>query len=232
MHASSQGGIVTDDQFVDQGHVLTIVDSVISAASMISASNSNYIDIAIYGGYAGDFIAILNMDTWDGCSGAPVAKSTFACTSNIGTSLSGITPYCVHIINQGKFFDAMYKLCYATALSDGDSNSDFIEQALNMTIDSATEVTTLNLTVDNGATFGLYGMRRTALSKDKNYIYVIDMTNRNIKIINIASETQHIFYSPSDSSTFTSLCGLCSHAGDGHSIFIVQPTGNKVVRIR
>jgi hypothetical protein len=226
---AKDGHAVSDEDFVDQGHIITAVESVITAASTVSASNSNLLDMALYGASEGDFVALLDMDTWDGCDSAPAAKATFSCSSGIGTSLSGLAPYCVHTIAGGHSVDGMYKLCYAPAASGGDASGDFIEQALNMTAEGATQVTSVSLSVDNGAAFGSYGVRGAALSKNQDYLYVTDAVTRDIKIVQLAGGTQHLFFS--GDSTFSSLRGLCSHAGDGHSIFVALPGQNSIVRI-
>ena len=54
-------------------------------------------------------------------------------------------------------------------------------------------------------------MKGISLSKDSHYLYITDSSQKNIKIVDIDSKTQFLFFA--GDNTFSGVRGICSHGG-------------------
>ena len=235
-HAERSGLGQQDSDFIDQGVTVEVIHSVLVGVSTVTTSSLHYIDIVLYGGSSGDFIAILDRSLPEGgCQGAVSAKSTFECTSDIG-EVAGYSwaAYCVYHTpsSQSNLASKEYKVCWAPKASSGDEDADFIEQALGFTDSSKSSESVLSLQVENiaGASFGSYGVKGISLSKDSHYLYITDSSQKNIKIVDIDSKTQFLFFA--GDNTFSGVRGICSHGGNEQSVFVALSAHNKIVEIR
>merc|ERR1711871_528290 len=70
-----------DSDFMDQGIMFEVVDSVLTGASTLTTDSVHYVDIVLYGGSSGDFVAILDQSlSKEGCIGSVSARIKFECS--------------------------------------------------------------------------------------------------------------------------------------------------------
>merc|ERR1711916_67071 len=106
-----------DSDFMDQGIMFEVVDSVLTGASTLSTDSIHYVDIALYGGSSGDFVALLDRSlSKEGCIGSVSARTIFECSEGIGI-VQGYDweAYCVFHTppSLSKPVSLDYKVCWA-----------------------------------------------------------------------------------------------------------------------